>query len=98
MYDYPLLYECLFPGCRCMFAGTKAARKHARQKHVACAWLAALPAARVTDNYCRLVGRPRHIIERYNNEQFERYFPDPTTLANYEHYARARARAHPGEL
>ena len=69
---YPVVYACLFPCCGRKFAGTDAARKHARQQHAV--WLAALPAARVTsDNYCRQVLRPMHIVERINAEQLKRY-------------------------
>ena len=57
---YPLVFACLFPCCGRKFAGTDAARKHARQRHGA--WLQTLPAGR-TEHYCRLVyndelGRP----------------------------------------
>ena len=57
---YPVVYACLFPCCGRKFAGTDAARKHARQQHAV--WLAALPAARVTDTYCRQVFSPMHIV------------------------------------
>ena len=82
MEAYPLLYECLFPGCRCKYASTDAVRKHARQKHAA--WLAALPA-QGKDMYSRKVFRPRHIVERYNAEQRERY-ASAIMLANSEHH------------
>ena len=57
---YPVVYACLFPCCGRKFASTDAARKHARQQHAV--WLAALPAARVTDTYCRQVFHPMHIV------------------------------------
>ena len=57
---YPVVYACLFPCCGRKFAGTDAARKHARQQHAV--WLAALPAARGTDTYCRQVFHPMHIV------------------------------------
>ena len=49
---YPLVFACLFPCCGRKFAGTDAARKHARQQHGA--WLQTLPAG-FTERYCRLV-------------------------------------------